>query len=189
MRVDEAFDHSAHDKSLVDRCRAGDEHAWHEMHQRCHAYVVRQIRYTLGDRGRDQSLVDEIASRVWFGLVADKNNLLERFQPQKAAGLEKYLAAIARYEVLRHERSEFRRRRRERETQSMRAVHRDEQALSEMAIDVNAFLPQLTPREKEYFQRVLMGNDGEDMNLSAPNAWQLKHRIRKKLLEFLQVDQ
>lgn len=175
----------AEDKTLVDKCRNGDDDAWAEMHARCQEYLTQQIRYALGDRGQDSNLVDEIAARVWFGLIADDGRLLERFQPQKGNGLKKYLAAIARYEVLRHDRSEFRRRRREHETQVMRAPDKDDQRVREMTLDVNSFLPQLTPREKEFFQHVLMGNDGHDLGISAPNAWQLRHRIRKKLLHFL----
>jgi hypothetical protein len=33
-----------------------------------------------------------------------------------------------------------------------------------------------------------MGNNGHHMRISAPNSWQLKHRIRKKLLEFLDIE-
>ena len=54
-------------------------------------------------------------------------------------------------------------------------------------LDVNSFLPQLTPREQEFFHHVLLGNNGHHLQISAPNAWQLKHRIRKKLLEFLEI--
>ncbi len=139
-------------------------------------------------QARDHNLVEEIAARVWFGLVSDDRNLLERFQPKKGNGLENYLAAIARFEVLRHLRSEYRRRRREHETQSMRKSERDDRLLREMALDVKDFLPQLTPREKEFFHHVLMGNNGHHLRISAPNAWQLRHRIRKKLLEFLDKD-
>ncbi|MFO7902496.1 MAG: RNA polymerase sigma factor [Planctomycetota bacterium] len=173
------------EKTLVDKCRDGDDAAWAEMHAKCQDYLVQQIRYALGDRGRDSNLVEEIAARVWFGLVADDAHLLDRFQPYEGNGLEKYLAAIARFEVLRHNRSEFRRRRREQETQVMRVGGSDDQLVREMTLDVNAFLPQLTPREKEFFHYVLMGNDVHELRVSAPNAWQLKHRIRKKLLKFL----
>ncbi len=176
----------AEEQSLVDRCRNGDEAAWAEMHKRCHECLIKQIRYSLGTFGRDSNLVEEIAARVWFGLVADDGHLLARFQPDKGNGLEKYLAAIARYEVLRHQRSEFRRRRRERETQAMRGSNRDDRELREMALDVKGFLPQLTPREREFFDHVLIGNNGHHLQISAPNAWQLRHRIRKKLVEFLQ---
>ncbi len=175
------------EKVLVERCRNGDEAAWAEIHDRCHAYLIKQIRYTLGDRGRDANLVEEIAARVWFGLVSDKGRLLERFQPQKGNGLEKYLAAIARFEVLRHHRSEYRRRRREHETQALRSSDRDDDLLREMTFDVKEFLPSLTPREKEFFHHVLMGNNGHQLQISAPNAWQLKSRIRKKLMEFLET--
>ncbi len=176
------------DQTLVDRCRAGDDAAWAEVHARCQSQLIRQIRYTLGERARDQNLVDEIAARVWFGLVADDGYLLARFEPGKGSGLSKYIAAIARFEVLRHQRGEFRRRQREQETQfARRAVH-DDRHFAEMNIDVQEFLPTLTPREKEFFYRVLLGNDGEQMEISAANAWQLRHRIRRKLLEFLDLD-
>lgn len=187
---EEPIDSSAHngDEQLVARCRAGDEAAWAEVHAKCHAHVVRQIRYTLGELGRDDNLVEELAARVWYGLICDDGYLLQRFQPNRARGLEKYLAAIARFEVLRHQRSEFRRRRREHYRQSMLSENRDDEALRDMTIDVNSFLPSLTPREQEFFHHVLMGNNGHHMRISAPNSWQLKHRIRKKLLEFLDID-
>lgn len=173
------------DQALVDRCRAGDGAAWQEIHDKCHSHLVRQIRFTLGDRARDGNLVEEIAAKVWYGLVADNGYLLERFQPEKGSGLEKYLAAIARFEVLRHQRGEIRRRRREQETQAARAASRNEHEITEMTLDFQDFLPQLTPREREFFHCVLVGNNADDMNISAPNAWQLRHRIRRKLLTFL----
>lgn len=176
------------DQTLVDRCRAGDDAAWVEVHARCHSHLVRQIRYTLGDRARDQNLVDEIAARVWFGLVTDDGYLLERFEPGRGSGLSKYIAAIARFEVLRHQRGEFRRRQREQETQFARRAIHDDRHFAEITIDVQEFLPTLTPREKEFFYRVLLGNDGESMKISATNAWQLRHRIRRKLLDFLGLD-
>lgn len=175
------------DQALVDRCRAGEDAAWAEVHAKCHSHLVKQIRYTLGDRARDPNLVEEIAARVWYGLVADDGYLLDRFQPEKGTGLGKYLAAIARFEVLRHQRGEFRRRRREQETQAARQATRDDRRLADMAIDVQDFVPQLTPREKEYFYCVLLGKNGEELHISAPNAWQLRHRIRRKLLAFLEL--
>lgn len=175
------------DQLLVDRCRAGEDAAWVEIHAKCHVHLVKQIRYTLGERARDVNLVEEIAARVWFALVADDGYLLDRFHPVKGNGLEKYLAAIARFEALRHQRSEFRRRRRERETQALRQSARDDRGTSEVELDVQEFLPRLTPREKEFFHCVLLGNDGHAMAVSAPNAWQLRHRIRRKLLAFLDL--
>ncbi len=96
------------DQALVDRCRAGDGEAWAEIHTKCQGHLVRQIRFTLGERARDATLVEEIAARVWYTLFADDGYLLGRYQPIKGAGLEKYLAAIARFEVMRHQRGEFR---------------------------------------------------------------------------------
>jgi len=183
----ESVGHGELEHDLVQRCREGDDDAWAQIHDRCHAHVVKQIRYSLGPAGRDADLVEEIAARVWFGLVSNDGYLLDRFEPKKGNGLEKYLAAIARFEVLRHQRSEFRRRRREKETQTMRAKAPDDGKLRDMTLDVNDFLPNLTPREKEFFHHVLMGNNGHHLSISAPNAWQLKHRIRKKLLEFLEM--
>lgn len=180
------------DLVLVNRCRAGDGQAWAEIHTKCHGHLVRQIQYTLGDRARDANLVEEIAARVWYALIADEGTLLGRYQPMKGSGLEKYLAAIARFEVLRHQRGEFRRRRRERETQALRQTAHNERDFADMELDVVDFLPNLTPREREFFDLVLLGGDGhgegETMGVSAPNAWQLRHRIRKKLLSFLELD-
>ena len=173
------------DQELVDRCKLGDPDAWAEMHRRCHTKVLRQIRYTLGDLARDANLVEEIAARVWYALVADDGYLLRRYESEKGNSLGSYLSAIARFEVLRHQRSEYRRRRRERETQIMRSQQSDDQLLGELKADLKEFLPQLTRRENEFFHQVLLGNNGVDLDLSAPNAWQLRHRIRRKLLAFL----
>jgi RNA polymerase sigma factor (sigma-70 family) len=184
----ETLDHGHQEQqNLVDRCRDGDEFAWEQMHAQCQAYVLRQIRYMLRDRARDADLVEEIAARVWFGLVSHDGYLLNRFEPKNGSGLKNYLAAIARFEVLRHLRGEFRRKRREHETRAMRVSDRDDRLLADIAMDVNDFLPQLTPREQEFFHHVLLGNNGHHLRISAPNAWQLKHRIRKKLLEFLEM--
>jgi hypothetical protein len=57
-----------------------------------------------------------------------------------------------------------------------------------MELDVAEFLPSLTRREREFFDNVLLGADGDEMNVSVPNAWQLRHRIRKKLLSFLELE-
>jgi hypothetical protein len=176
------------DQMLVDRCRAGEGQAWAEIHTKCHGHLVKQIRFTLGERARDANLVEEIAARVWYTLFADDGHLLGRFQPVKGSGLEKYLAAIARFEVMRHQRGEFRRRRRERETQVLRQATRNEREFIDMELDVAEFLPNLTRREREFFDSVLLGGDGDEMNVSAPNAWQLRHRIRKKLLSFLELE-
>lgn len=175
------------DQALVDRCRAGDGAAWQEIRDKCHAHLVRQIRFTLGDRSRDGNLVEEIAAKVWYGLVADNGYLLERFQPEKGSGLEKYLAAIARFEVLRHQRGELRRRRREQETQTARGASQNDHEVTEMTLDFQGFLPRLTPREREFFHYVLVGNNTDGLDISAPNAWQLRHRIRRKLLTFLEI--
>ena len=186
---DNVTTHQSADQDLVDRCKAGDGLAWAEIHTKCHGHLVRQIRFTLGDRGRDANLVEEIAARVWFTLFADDGYLLGRFEPIKGSGVEKYLAAIARFEVMRHQRSEFRRRRRERETHALRQTVRNERDFVDMELDVAEFLPNLTRRERQYFDCVLLGGDGEEMmDVSAPNAWQLRHRIRKKLLSFLDLE-
>lgn len=175
------------DQALVDRCRAGDGAAWQEIHDKCHGHLVRQIQFTLGDRARDGNLVEEIAAKVWYGLIVDQGYLLQRFQPEKGSGLEKYLAAIARFEVLRHQRGELRRRRREQETQTARGTSQNDHEVTEMTLDFQGFLPRLTPREREFFHYVLVGNNTDGLDISAPNAWQLRHRIRRKLLTFLEI--
>jgi DNA-directed RNA polymerase specialized sigma24 family protein len=173
------------DQELVDRCRQGDAEAWSEMHRRCQAKVLKQIRYTLGDQSRDVNLVEEIAARVWYALLVDDGYLLRRYESEKGNSLGSYLSAIARFEVLRHQRSEYRRRRREHQTQIMRSQQSDEQLLGELKADLKDFLPRLTRREHEYFHHVLLGNNGAELELSDTNSWQLRHRIRRKLLAFL----
>jgi len=174
------------DKHLLDRCHDGDERAWAEVHRRCHSYLLDQIRYSLGDQARDADLVDEIEARVWYNVLCDDRRLLRRYEPHRGNGLDKFLAAFARFEVLRYRRGERRRRQRERDTLLVRHIAQTDDRLRDIHLDMGQFIDLLTRREKQYYTSVLLGNNGVDLHLSALNSWQLRYRIRKKLLKFLE---
>ena len=74
------------DRQLVDRCLAGEVAAWEEFYAQCHDPLCTAIRIMLGRPHGDPNLVDEIASRVWYALVANDGKLLGRYSPDLARG-------------------------------------------------------------------------------------------------------
>ncbi len=96
---------------------------------------------------------------------------------------------LARIEILRYTRSE--RRRQSHEMLSGRS-RLEEQRVSDwqLATMMDEFVSALTPGEQEFLERFLTGpeepgDNGDDQDISASNAWQRRHRIRFKLNEFL----
>ena len=131
-------------------------------------------------------LVEEIAARVWYGLVRDQGRRLDRFDGSRGYRLSTFLAAFAKRELLQHFRSEQRRRSRERSASPpSTAQHWPNLRQGELFVD--EFLDTLTPREREFFDGYLVKDP--DVNnvsqFSSTNAWQLKHRVQRKLKDFL----
>jgi DNA-directed RNA polymerase specialized sigma24 family protein len=172
------------DRRLVDRCLSGDSRAWEELYLQFHDRLLISIRVMLGGGRADPNLVDEIAARVWYAVVADGAQLLARFQPQRGCRLSTFLAAIARAQAVAVFRSE--KRRRGRELMASRAeCQSPEESLETMLAELDDFLATLTPREREFCGQVLLElTDTTEQAYSSANAWQLRSRIRVKLRRF-----
>jgi DNA-directed RNA polymerase specialized sigma24 family protein len=170
----------------VDRCLAGETTAWSELYQMCHPKLLTAVRTLLGSAGQDFSLVDEIAARVWYGLVKDGGSLLSRFDDGRGCRLTTFVSSIAKREIKQLLRSEKRRMSRERK--ASRSEIQREMPLSALTADFQEqFLDKLTRSERTYFDSVLVAPAGadEDRAYSPDNRWQLQHRVRKKLEAFL----
>lgn len=168
------------DRQLVDRCVMGEPAAWDELYRKFHGGLLHSIRQLFGGREWDANVVEEVAARVWYAVVANQGELLGRFDPQRGCRLATFLAAIARSQALGMFRAERRRRRRERV-----AVRRDNHESSDNAW-IQEFHDGLTPREKQFLDQSLLSVDGEQF--TAANTWQLRSRIRSKLRKFLAPD-
>ena len=127
------------------------------------------------------NLIEEMVARVWYALLVDDGYLLRRYESEKGSSLSSYLSAVARFEVLRHQRSEYRRRRREHRNQIMRPQQSDEQLLGDLKADLKDFLPRLTRREHD-FSTCCWGKSGTRtlgrQLVATPTP------IRRKLLDF-----
>lgn len=176
------------DRSLADRCVAGEVGAWEELYDLFGKPLATLVRFLLGTKSSDDSLVDEITSRVWLALIANDGALLNRYDPNRGARLITYLRLLARDEIKRHFRSEVRRRRRDEVAGCRANATYCSDALFQSSIA--EFSEQLTPKEKEFFWDYLV-SEAPDSDLDAErpshaNVWQLRHRIRKKLVKFLE---
>ena len=76
------------DAALASRCLAGDVAAWEELYAQCHEPLLVSIRVMLGPQSADASLVDEIAARVWYALVAKDGELLARYKPSRGCATD-----------------------------------------------------------------------------------------------------
>ena len=174
------------DRRLADRCLAGEVAAWEEFYAQCHDPLCTAIRIMLGRPHGDPNLVDEIAARVWYALVANDGKLLARYSPECGARLITFMRALARDEICRHFRAEIRRRQRECSSLRERSQRGGIDA-GQSAIGLPDFLATLTPQEHSFCCEVLLAEPipGGDISRSASNIWQLTHRVYKKLLHFL----
>jgi DNA-directed RNA polymerase specialized sigma24 family protein len=176
----------AGDRRLVDRCLAGETTAWSELYQDCHPKLLAAVRTLLGSAGQDFSLVDEVAARVWYGLVKDGGALLSRFDDGRGCRLTTFVSSIAKREIKQFLRSEKRRLSRERK--ASRSEIQAELPLTALTADFQEqFLDKLTRSERTYFDCVLVPSAPAEVDpaYSADNRWQLQHRVRKKLEAFL----
>ena len=176
------------DRRLVQRCVAGDVAAWEELYAQCHPSLLTSIEVLMGAGPRDPHVVDEIAARVWYAVVANDGELLGRYDPGRGARLITFLRAIAKDEISRHFRTERRRLRRELEAYRERP-HHDRSHPDEATLSMHEFFDTLTPHEREFCDDHLLSTPQEGgelaQNHSESNTWQLAFRIRKKLRAFL----
>ncbi|MBN2474399.1 MAG: sigma-70 family RNA polymerase sigma factor [Pirellulales bacterium] len=180
------------DRALVDRCVAGDVKAWEELYAQCHRPLVASIQIMLGPQGHDVNLVDELAARVWYSLVADDGQRLAKYEPKREARLITFIRAVAKDIVGRHFRSERRRLQRERIAAREEPKHRISDQNSSVA-SLGAFLETLTAREKAFCGDYLLAAhlDASEMGceqISIENARKLTSRVRRKLRKFVDYE-
>lgn len=171
------------DRELVDRCLSGESRAWEELYLQFHDRLLASIKSLLAAGRADPNLVDEIAARVWYAVVADNAKLLARFQPQRGCRLTTFLAAIARGQAVEIFRSERRRRGRELVASLDRLPAEDH--LDNTLAELDEFLDTLTPRERGFCAEILLQMAATEGQYSPANAWQLRSRIQRKLRRFL----
>jgi hypothetical protein len=174
------------DAQLVKRCVAGEVVAWEEIYQLCHEPLLVSVRILLGRHANDRNLVDEIPARVWYAVVKKDGDLLSRFDPTRGARLITFLRTLAKDEISRYFRAEFRRRER------LLAVLRERRQprLEELGApddSLDEFLGTLTPHERAFCSDYLLSNPAEEdgQRKSLANIWQLSRRVYRKLLKFL----
>jgi DNA-directed RNA polymerase specialized sigma24 family protein len=174
------------DKLLAGRCLAGEVAAWEELYNQCHRPLQIAIRVMLGRQSADESLVDEIAARVWYALVANDGELLSRYKPWRGARLITFMRTLAHDEFVRYVRSEVRRRNRELIALGER-THNQSHDGAQQANPLTEFLGTLTPKERVFCNDFLLAapTGTVEESYSRANIWQLSHRIRRKLLRFL----
>lgn len=181
------------EQQLVDNCVAGQEKAWEELFVRYSDLLQVRIRAILGARSRDANLVEEIAAEVWNTLYRKNESLLGRFQAENGQPLSTFLGGIARIEVLRFLRSEHRRRCHEMSPEIIQrtAESTDDDGHRLIVVGLSEFAEALTPHQRQFLEDHLLNGvkHVRPSNLTAANRWQLRHRIRRKLLEFLDRNQ
>jgi DNA-directed RNA polymerase specialized sigma24 family protein len=170
---------------LVEKCLVGDSAAWSQLYQQFHDRLLASIRPILGSLASDATLVDEIGARVWYALVKNDFELLGRFDAARGCQLSTFLGIIAKREAKQLLRSERRRR-----TREYGASRPDLCSGSSGDLDAAAeqeFLATLTPSERTFYSEVLVGSPAGAANrgYSQSNVWQLTHRVREKLAQFL----
>lgn len=177
------------EQKLVDSCVAGEEEAWQELLVRYSDSLHLRIRAILGTRSRDANLVDEIAAEVWSTLYQKNGTLLGRFQADNGQPLNTFLGGIARIEVLRFLRSDHRRRCHEMSPEIIQLTPKstDDEGYRSIIVELDEFAESLTPGQRQYLNEHLLNGIKHvpPYRVTAAGRWQLRHRIRRKLLEFL----
>ena len=172
------------DQQLIERCLAGDVAAWEDLYSKCHAPLLSLIKSMLSSA--DTNLIDEIAARVWYALVANDGALLTRFDPTRGTRLITFMRAIARDEATRYFRTEVRRR--ERETIATR--RKSGGAISDVPVPhfmVEEFLATLSPGDRSLYLQHILATPHQDGGIPAarPAGRKQTHRLYRKLLAFL----
>jgi DNA-directed RNA polymerase specialized sigma24 family protein len=177
------------ERQVIERCLQGDPAAWSLMYERFHDPLATSVRAFLGKAGHDRDLVEEVCARVWYALVRNHFELLARFDIQRGVQLVTFLTLLAKTQARLLLRSERRRRTREQVASKPEAHPPD--ATSWNVLEDDDFLTTLSPAEQTFFQRVLVAGLAHEAPLavepySRQYAWQLRHRVRRKLEDFLQ---
>jgi hypothetical protein len=178
------------DRKLIDRCLQGDSQAWHRLYSEFHGPLRASIKAHLRSVRPDPSLVDEIAARVWYLLVQNKFELLDRFEVGHGCRLTTFLSMLAKTQSKILFRSERRRRIREREAYRPEIVAPIEAVPYDGNLSEWEFVSTLTSAERAFYENVLVTPSTSSLGTTydAPSISQLRHRIKKKLNHFLHSD-
>lgn len=170
------------DRLLVNRCLDGDEAAWKQLYQQCQPGLLHLIRSRLNRRADDLDLAEEVAAAVWSSLLDRDSARLRHFDPVRGCRFLTYLAALARFEI--------RRLRGPRTGPGPLPEIPDPQPDRSDEALLNEFLATLTPRERQFCESHLLasGPPTHPAPFSQANAWQLRHRVRRKILQFARTD-
>jgi len=179
---------AARDFQLVQRCVQGEVAAWEELYAQCHQPLCAVIRRRLGRSFADPNLVDELAARVWYAVVANDGELLAKYRPDRGARILTFLCSIARHKMVHYLRCECRRLARDLASARQRrfaAVSYPEPACASLT----DFLATLTPHERRFCTDHLLAGGTPtaptaEKTYSRSNIWQLTHRVYEKLLTF-----
>jgi len=170
------------DRALVDRCLTGDPVAWSQMYNRFQGTLLASIRAFLGKAGRDFHLIDEVSARVWYALVRDDFHLLAKFDAERNCRFSTFLSVLAKSETRELLRSERRRRIRE-----LVASRPEMDAAEKSVLSDDEFVATLSSAERVFYSEVLLSTTGtaQEDQYTQNNLWQLRHRVRRKLEQFL----
>jgi hypothetical protein len=171
------------DRELVDQCLAGKPGAWSQMYARFQGSLLASIRAFLGRAGQDIHLIDEISARVWYALVRNDFELLARFDEARNCRFSTFLSVLAKTETRLLLRSERRRKVRELVASRPEVESPDDNVLMD-----GEFLATLSPAEQVFFNEVLLSKYAPETEAqyTLENLWQLRHRVRRKLEQFLE---
>jgi len=171
------------DRALVDRCMTGDPAAWSEMYSRFQETLLASIRAFLGRTVHDFHLVDEVSARVWYALVRNDFELMNRFDTARGCRFSTFLSVLAKTETRLLLRSERRRKLRE-----LVASKPEVASPQDNVLEDEEFLATLSPAERLFFDEVLLSTYGpqNEAQYTQHNLWQLRHRVRRKLEQFLE---
>ena len=172
------------DAALIKRCIAGEVAAWEDLYGQCHTPLLRFIECMLGTLDCDPNLVDELAARVWYALVADDGELLAQFDARRGARLSTFMQGVARDLAGRYFRAERRRRSRERAASRVRRGYATRRS-NEAELSLSEFRETLSPGEREFLDRHCRGDpemdvDGARKKPLSVYSRKLVARIRRK---------
>jgi DNA-directed RNA polymerase specialized sigma24 family protein len=176
------------DELLVVRCLRNDRDAWALLFESCQPRIIARLCNLLGRYESSVEVAHEIAAQVWLSILADDGRALRHFNAGAGTRLATYLNGIAVKQGLSYLRRS--RRRLRHEAEYFTALNNRPEGSPFTELDLLDFTKRLTPREAAYFSEELISDERKEsgLQLTDQNAWQLRHRIRRKLLQFMHGD-
>jgi hypothetical protein len=173
--------------ALIQRCRAADQAAWSQLHATYHGPLLGAILKHLG-RKNNLELAEEIAARVWASLVFQNGCRLAAFDPGRGK-LLRFLSTLARQEISHFFRPRSRNGRHEVPLTTDQAAATEVEFPLEIESVRDGFVTRLTKAERKFFVEYVLGPPGTPpANISPQNFRKLKHRVFRKLHQFLHLE-